>query len=384
MLASSLVAWAVVYGVGVARVWRAAGRGRGVLPRHVAAFALGWTAMAVALLSPLDEWSETLFVAHMAQHELLMVVAAPLVAFSSPIVATLWALSPPMRARVMAGVRRPWSEAAWAALTAAPSVWLLHAVALWVWHLPSLYDAALENEGIHAVQHLCFFLTASLFWWTLVQGRYGRAGYGAAVLYVFASGLQSGILGALITFSPQVLYPAYASTSASWGITPLEDQQLAGLLMWVPAGIVFVGGGLGFFAAWLRESDRRTRFAALATLVAALVGSSACASEDRQLLDIEKAITSLRATAAAVDEAWLAGATSGRYTQTALEQTAALLVKERDMLAQSPTLLATPRGAELSQQAEELSRVLASMWQAVRDGDAASARRHLAAVGSRA
>jgi putative membrane protein len=149
----------------------------------------------------------------------------------------------------------------WTALTAPATVWLLHALALWIWHLPSLFDAALEHEGIHAVQHLTFYLTAALFWWSLLQGRYGRAGYGAAVIYLFATGLHSGVLGALLTFSSDSWYPAYAAASLTWGLTPLEDQQLAGLVMWVPAGLIFVAGGLAFFAAWLRESGRRSRFA---------------------------------------------------------------------------------------------------------------------------
>jgi putative membrane protein len=151
---------------------------------------------------------------------------------------------------------------AWAALTAPATVWLLHGLALWIWHMPSLYDAALQSEAIHAIQHLCFFLSASLFWWGIAHGRYGRAGYGVAVVYIFATAMHSGILGALLTFSPHVWYPLYERTSTTLGLTPLEDQQLAGLLMWVPAGVTFVVGGLYFFAAWLKESERRVLHAA--------------------------------------------------------------------------------------------------------------------------
>ena len=84
-------------------------------------------------------------------------------------------------------------------LTAPASVFLLHAIALWVWHLPALYDYALEHEGVHVVQHLCFFGTAALFWWGIAHGRYGRVGYGAAVVYVFATAVHGGVLGALLT-----------------------------------------------------------------------------------------------------------------------------------------------------------------------------------------
>jgi putative membrane protein len=261
MVAVSLVTFAALYGTGMVRVWRGAGTGHGIRYQDMLAFTCGWLALVAALLSPLDEWSETLFVAHMAQHELLMIVAAPLIALSSPLVAMLWAFPAPARYRLIDVVKRPAITTAWAALTAAPTVWMLHALALWIWHLPSLYAAALEHDEVHATQHLCFFLSAALFWWGLVRGRYGRLGYGAAVVYLFATALHSGVLGALITFSPDTWYPVYVSNSRAWGLTPLEDQQLAGLLMWVPAGMVFAAGGLAFFAAWLRESGRRARFA---------------------------------------------------------------------------------------------------------------------------
>jgi len=130
---------------------------------------------------------------------------------------------------------------------------------LWVWHLPALYDYAIEHEDVHVLQHICFFGTAALFWWGIAHGRYGRASYGAAVVYVFATAVHGGVLGALLTFSPRVWYAPYVVNHPA-GLTPLEDQQLAGLLMWVPAGLTFVAGGLILFAAWLRQSDRLSRF----------------------------------------------------------------------------------------------------------------------------
>jgi putative membrane protein len=259
MLASSLALLLGLYAMGVARLWCTAGFGRGIRPREVAAFAAGWLSLIVALFPPLDRWSELFQAAHMIQHELLMVVAAPLVAISAPVIAVLWALPSGPRRRGLDRVRRPPITLMWAALTAPVSVFVLHAVALWVWHLPALYDAALAHEGIHAVQHLCFFGSAALFWWGIANGRYRRAGYGLAVVYVFATAVHSGVLGALMTLSPRVWYPPYLINHSS-GITPLEDQQLAGLLMWVPAGVILAGAGLVLFAAWLRESDRRARY----------------------------------------------------------------------------------------------------------------------------
>src|SRR5437588_469258 len=126
MLALSLAAFAAMYCIGMIKVWRSAGRGRGILHRELLAFACGCLALVVALLSPLDEWSETLFVAHMAQHELLMVVAAPLIALGSPLIAMLWSLSVVARHRLLEVLRRPVIVTGWVALTAPVTVWLLH------------------------------------------------------------------------------------------------------------------------------------------------------------------------------------------------------------------------------------------------------------------
>jgi putative membrane protein len=259
MLASSLTALLIVYFTGVVRVWRSAGYGHGVRPFEAIAFVGSWIAIAIALSSPMDELSETWLAAHMVQHELLMVVAAPLAAASAPLIALLWAVPAGFRRRALESIRRPPITFAWAALTAPASVFLLHAVALWVWHLPALYDYAVAHEGVHIIQHFCFFATAALFWWGIAHGRYGRTGYGAAVVYVFATALHGGVLGALLTLSPRVWYSPYLANHPA-GLTPLQDQQLAGLLMWVPAGLLSAAGGLVLFAAWLRESDRRTRY----------------------------------------------------------------------------------------------------------------------------
>jgi putative membrane protein len=265
MLATSLALMLGVYATGVIRVWRSAGYGRGIRPVDALAFVCGWLALVAALSPPLDGWSEAWLMAHMAQHELLMVIAAPLIAVSAPLIALLWATPSAIRRRALDGARRRPIVAAWSAVTAPVSVFLLHGVALWVWHLPVLYVYALEHEAAHILQHLCFFGTAALFWWGIAHGRYGRLGYGAAVFYVFATAVHSGVLGALLTFSPRVWYVPYL-TARRDGLTPLEDQQLAGLLMWVPGGLILAACGLALFAAWLRESDRRTRFTPTAAL----------------------------------------------------------------------------------------------------------------------
>ena len=261
-----LLASAGLYGAGMRRIWRKAGAGRGVRPWQAAAFAAGLLSIAVALLSPVAWLSEILFSVHMTQHEILMLISAPLLVFGQPLVGMLWALPASTRAGWAGWSRRRSVAIAWHALTAPLAVFLLHAAAVWIWHAPALYEAALGSAGIHALEHLSFVLTAALFWWGMVHGRYGRMAYGAGVLYVFLTAIHTSVLGALMTISPGVLYPSYLHAAAPWRIDALQDQQLAGLLMWVPSGLVFIVFGLALFAAWLGESGRR---AALGTIAAA-------------------------------------------------------------------------------------------------------------------
>lgn len=223
---------------------------------EIAAFLGAWGVIFLSLTSPLDRWSDVRFSAHMTQHELLMLIAAPLIVIARPLVAGLWAFADqPRRA-----MQRIASKLNGARLLMHPvSVVLLHGATLWIWHIPSLFESALRHEGIHAFQHLTFFGTAALFWWTLVHGRFGKLGYGAAVFFVFITMLHSGVLGALLTFSPQHFYPTHAARTAAAGANPLDDQQLAGLLMWIPAGAIMMILGLALFAAWLGALERRGR-----------------------------------------------------------------------------------------------------------------------------
>jgi putative membrane protein len=192
----------------------------------------------------------------MAQHEVLMVAAAPLLVLGRPVLAYLWAL-PVSWARVVGSLGKAvWFQRAWRVVTKPLAAWAVHAAALWVWHAPVLFQATLRSDLVHAAQHASFLGSALLFWWALVHGPRGLMGYGAAVLYVFTTSVHSGVLGAFLTFTGRLLYPAYASATPAWGLTPLEDQQLGGLIMWVPAGLVYVVAGLALFAGWMRESER--------------------------------------------------------------------------------------------------------------------------------
>ena len=257
-----LVVWGLalsgwLYARGVRRLWRGAGTGGGIRRWEACAYAGGWLALFVALVSPLHPLGEVLFSAHMTQHEVLMLVAAPLVVLGRPLVAFLRALPVGAARRVGGWGRAAWFRRPWRVLTNPLAAWGLHAVALWVWHVPALFEATLRSDLVHTLQHVCFLGSALLFWWALIHGPQGLMGYGTAVLYLFTTSVHSGVLGALITFARGVLYPAYSETTLSWGLTALEDQQLGGLIMWVPAGLVYIVGGLALCAGWMRESERR-------------------------------------------------------------------------------------------------------------------------------
>jgi putative membrane protein len=149
-----------------------------------------------------------------------------------------------------------WSTA-WRIVSNPFSAWLIHAIVLWGWHIPNLFQATIEHEWIHALQHTSFLFSALLFWWAILHGRQRHMGYGLAVLYMFTTALHSGLLGALITLARFLIYPVYSQTTASWGLTALEDQELGGLIMWVPAGLFYVVAGLALFAGWLNSSERQ-------------------------------------------------------------------------------------------------------------------------------
>jgi putative membrane protein len=244
----------LLYAIGARRLWKT----RIIRKWQVAAFFGGCAAAASALLSRLDAWSDILFSAHMTQHEILMLVTAPLMVLGRPFIVTLWALTPKTRAKIPAfvkAVQRPWSI-----ISGPLTVLVLHAAVLWIWHLPVFYEAALHNEPLHVFQHLGFFLTAALFWWALIHGRYGRLGYGVGVLYVFATAMHTQLLGALLTFGSHTWYPTHAARTNAIGMHAVQDQQLAGILMWIPFGVVFVLVALALFAAWLGEAERRVAF----------------------------------------------------------------------------------------------------------------------------
>ena len=246
-----------LYGRGLTRLWFAAGPGRGVRQSEAVAFWVGWSLMALALVSPLHVLGETLFVAHMVQHELLMVVAAPLLVIGKPIIPWVWALSPRWRRRTGKWTASPVIAATWRFLTHPVVAFTLHAAALWIWHAPRLYDIAVANEAVHAAQHTSFVATALLFWWVVLHPTSAHRRTPASVAMLFGTVVHASALGAVLTLTSRVIYSAYATTTGAWGLTPMEDQQLGGLVMWVPAGMVYLVALAAVVARLMRESAHR-------------------------------------------------------------------------------------------------------------------------------
>jgi cytochrome c oxidase assembly factor CtaG len=218
-----------------------------------AAFLAAMASLFMALISPLDAASEALFSAHMIQHLLLILAAAPLLMWSRPLAPLLRGLPHAWRKAVGSAAHHPILQGMWAKMSGAMTVLVLHIVALWLWHLPTLYSAALADKGVHILEHASFFTTASLYWWMILN----RDQVGGRVLSVFVVMMASGLLGALMTFAGAPWYGDHMLLAAAWGLTPLEDQQIAGLLMWIPAGILYASIAAALLGTWLNSLEQR-------------------------------------------------------------------------------------------------------------------------------
>lgn len=254
-LALLLATSAVLYAVGVRRLWRRAGPRRGVRGADVLRFALGWSTLAAALFSPIDALADRSFALHMLQHELLMLVAAPLLVLARPLEAWTWALPAGLRRRIARMVQGRTVKRAWRLCTSQSGAWSLHAAALWIWHMPLLFIAAIADTSLHVLQHACFLVTALLFWWSVLGQRAASHGLGA-MASAFTTMLHTGALGALLTLAPQPWYVA-STQPVLLGLTALEDQQLGGLIMWVPGSIAYLVAGLVIVAGWLSPARVR-------------------------------------------------------------------------------------------------------------------------------
>jgi cytochrome c oxidase assembly factor CtaG/cytochrome c2 len=283
----------------IATVWYASGVFRLVQENkletisrgRVLSFVAGIAVLMIALQSPIDVLSRDLFSVHMSQHLLLMLAAPPLL---------VWSDSPIMFLRAFPRQIRKFMARVWigAKLHSIYS-WLRHPLVVWMafcgafvfWHAPRPYQWALDNDGVHILEHLSLFVTSCAFWSLVLPSRGRRQlQHGPALLLVVSTAVISGHPGALMIFAPRPLYPAHAIGVIRWGMTLMQDQQLAGLIMWIPAGGAYIVAVVVVFLEWFRESERRALRAArrgmallaLVTLVGPLLGG--CESEETSSL----------------------------------------------------------------------------------------------------
>lgn len=230
-----LIAALLVFGALYALAFRSR-LGRELNSRQAAAFALGWGILAVDFVSPLCNLGVALFSIRITQHMLTTIVAAPLLVAGGLDLMLLRLLG--IRARDPAGAT---------AITAT----LAFAAVLWAWHLPLLYDATFPSHAAYWAMQLTLIGTALLLWHVML-----RAGQGYAFAAALFTSLQMGALGALLTLLPRAIFAPHFGTTEPWGLSPLQDQQLGGLIMWIPAGLLFTAAILYSFAVWLQEMER--------------------------------------------------------------------------------------------------------------------------------
>lgn len=225
--------------------------------RQVFCGALSFVILTFVLLPPYDGWADRWFSVHMGQHMLIILVVAPLMVMGK--VPALTFRSLPLRVRRRFGrVRRNSTARRIISVAAVPAVvWSIHVVAVWTWHVPALYDEALRNDWVHGSEHLIFLLSAIAFWNVVASAGTTRgANTGVAMCYLIAAGLQGSVLGAILLFSSRPLYQSYAVPTAH-GMTPLQDQQVAGLVMWLPGSVIYLIGVVFVFLRWFNKMESR-------------------------------------------------------------------------------------------------------------------------------
>jgi putative membrane protein len=212
----------------------------------VASFVAGLIVLLVSLNGPIHDLSDYyLFSVHMVQHLLLTLLFPPLLILGLP----GWLLRPIVQHGAMLRIARVLSHPVLVAV--------IFTATIVFWHLPAYYDLMMRDHDVHIVTHLMFMVTATIMWWPVMSPapELPRLPYGLGMLYLFLVGIPMQLVAALITLSGQVLYPWYAVAPRTWGLSPLDDQQLGGLLMWIPGGLwMFLAIGVLFFL-WARESE---------------------------------------------------------------------------------------------------------------------------------
>jgi putative membrane protein len=233
--------------LGALYAWRVKRERRRPANSQIAALVSGLVMMFFCLNGPLHDLSDTyLFSAHMVQHLALTFAVAPLLVIGTP----GWMLRPALRYAPVAAVAR------W--VTRPTRCFVVFNVAIAFWHLPPLYNLAMAEHPIHIVEHLTFLVTAVLMWWPLLSPlpELPRLAYPGQMLYCFLMSIPMSIVAIYIAMADHILYPAYEAAPRMWGLLPLQDQMIGGLIMWIPGGLFFYSVMTVVFFKWAaRDAD---------------------------------------------------------------------------------------------------------------------------------
>jgi putative membrane protein len=254
---SLLLIFALAYMLGILKLRRRTRRNYLPAPSRTVAMIGGLLVVYIALASPLDDVADKMLSAHMIQHLLLMLAAAPLLVWGRPMPYWIWSL--PRALRKIAGLL--WTKSGLSevvrALRRPAATWSVFCGMVFLWHVPAIYRWANAGEVRHSLMHLSFLGSGLLFWSVVMEpaGR-RRLSYASSALFVFSAALITGLLGALIAFSRQPVYAVPYYSPIPFGLTALADQQLAGLIMWIPMDLILFGVALALFAATVAEANR--------------------------------------------------------------------------------------------------------------------------------
>ena len=221
--------------------------------------------VALALLSPIDALGQQLFFMHMIQHLLLIMIAPPLLLIANPMPFILWGLPAKWRLKSGHGIahllhREGSIRHGLRVATGAGVVWLVWTIAVIGWHDPTMYNAALRSEFVHDLEHLTFFAASMIFWWIVtgagphIHKQFGHIG---RIVFVLAAVPPNMALGLVLAFAGTVIYSYYEAVPRLWGIDPVTDQRIGGVIMWIPGSMMFIIAALVLIAQMLQEEDAK-------------------------------------------------------------------------------------------------------------------------------
>jgi putative membrane protein len=243
--------WSTVAGIaglGALYQWRWRSRPEGSSDGSPLAFYAGLALLFLSLNGPLHDLSDSyLFSAHMVQHLVLTMVVVPLLILGTP----GWMLRPALRSRAVSATAP--------ALTRPVVAYAAFNVAMIAWHLPPLYNLAMANHDVHVLQHVVFLVTATLVWWPLLSPlpELPPLSHAMRMLYVVLLMIPMNVIGLMITYADEVLYPAYEAAPRVTALSPIDDQLVGGLIMWIPGTFILIGVATALFFRWAKVEEAR-------------------------------------------------------------------------------------------------------------------------------